>query len=538
VADQGPRAGLGRARRLGRRAQRIGRRAQRFGRWWLRHGLGPVLVRWWRRRGLRARVTLIAALGLLVALVAGDLLLLNTLRASLTRSVDDSARSGATEVAALINANRLPDPVPVAAGTVSIQVLGPSGQIVNVSADADRLVPLLPPAQAASLANGNSAVLVHGAPFDMPSLLRVAVVRADGGELVIAAVPYSSAADSLQVVAHGLIFGTPVLFIVFIGATWLAVGSTLRPIDRIRRGAARVTGTGVPADLPVPEARDEVRSLALTLNDMLSRLTSAQQRQRSLVSDTAHELRSPIASIRTQLEVALDHPAGQDWASTARDVLADTLRLSRLTEDLLLLARLDEQADHGDMGRRGEPLDMGELACAVVARYADSPVPVTVAPLETDGMTQTEGAHGTADAAVGADLVGCDTLQPAARWPVRGNRDRLDRMLVNLIDNAIRYAKSSVTVSVGQSGSWVELAVTDDGPGIPEPDRERAFDRFARLDDARSRGDDDAGGAGLGLAIVRATAQSHAGIAHLESSPDGASGLRAVVRLPAAPFAS
>jgi signal transduction histidine kinase len=526
VAEQGPRAGPGRARGFGRRARR-------FGRWWLRHGLGPVLARWWRRRGLRARVTLIAAIGLLVALVAGDLLLLNTLRVSLTRSVDDTARSGATEVAALINADRLPDPVPVAAGTITIQVLGPSGRIVNVSADADRLVPMVPPAQAAALADGDSAVLVHGAPFDMPSLLRVAVVRADGGELVIAAVPYSSAADSLQVVAHGLIFGTPVLFIAFVGAIWLAVGSTLRPIDRIRRGAARVTGAGVPADLPVPEARDEVRSLALTLNDMLSRLTSAQQRQRSLVSDTAHELRSPIASIRTQLEVALDHPAGQDWASTARDVLADTLRLSRLTEDLLLLARLDEQADHGDMGRRGEPLDVGELACAVVARYADSPVPVTVAPLETDGMTQAEGAHGTADATV--DLAGCDRLEPAARWLVRGNQDRLDRMLVNLIDNAIRYAKSSVTVSVGQSGSWVELAVTDDGPGIPEPDRERAFDRFARLDDARTRcDDDDAGGAGLGLAIVRATAQSHAGTAHLEPAPDGASGLRAVVRLPAA----
>ena len=170
----------------------------------------------------------------------------------------------------------------------------------------------------------------------------------------------------------------------------------------------------------MPEARDEVRSLALTLNDMLSRLTSAQQRQRSLVSDTAHELRSPIASIRAQLEVALDHPAGQDWASTARDVLADTLRLSRLTEDLLLLARLDEQADQGDLGRRGEPLDLGELACAVVARYADSPVPVTVARRETDGMTQTEGASGTAAAAVGADLADCDALEPAARWPVRG----------------------------------------------------------------------------------------------------------------------
>jgi hypothetical protein len=158
-----------------------------LGPWWLRHGLGPVLVRWWRRRGLRSRVTLIAAAGLLVALIAGDLLLLNALRDSLTRSVDDTARSGATEVAALINADRLPDPVPVAAGTVTIQVLGPSGRIVNVSPDADRLVPMVAPRQAAALANSATAIEVHGAPFDMPSLLRVAVVPAAGGELVIAA---------------------------------------------------------------------------------------------------------------------------------------------------------------------------------------------------------------------------------------------------------------------------------------------------------------------------------------------------------------
>jgi signal transduction histidine kinase len=486
-------------------------RARRLGRWWLRHGLGPLLVRWWRRRGLRARVTLIAALGLLVALIAGDLLLLNALRDSLTRTVDDTARSGATEVVALINAHNLPDPVPVAAGTVTIQVLAPSGQIVNVSLDADRMVPIVSRAQAEALANGDSAIEIHGAPFDMPSLLRVAVVRADNGELVVAAVPYSSAADSLAVVARGLIFGTPVLFIVFAGALWLAVGSTLRPIDLLRQGAARVTGAGLPTDLPVPEARDEVRLLALTLNDMLSRLAAAQQRQRSLVSDTAHELRSPIASIRTQLEVALDHPAGQDWPSTARDVHADVLRLARLAEDLLLLARLDEQADLGEAGKRGESVDLDSLAGAVASRYGDARVPVIVvppAPTETGGTQAAE---------------------------VTGNPDRLDRMLVNLIDNAVRYAKSSVAVAVTWSGEWGELTVTDDGPGIDEADRERAFDRFARLDDARARCSDDGGGAGLGLAIVRATAQAHGGSAHLEPAPSPDPGLRAVVRLPRRP---
>jgi signal transduction histidine kinase len=489
VASRGSRTRLGRAGRLGR--------------WWLRHGLGPVLVHWWRRRGLRARVTLIATLGLLVALSAGDLLLLDTLRVSLTRSVDDTARSGATEVAALIDANRLPNPVPVAAGTVTIQVLDTSGRIVNVSPDADRLVPLVPPSQAAVLASGDSAILVQGAPFDMPSLLRVAVVRATNGDLVIAAVPYSSAADSLQVVAHALIFGTPVLFLVFIGAIWLAVGSTLRPIGLLRRGAAEVTVTGVVADLPVPEARDEVRLLALTLNDMLSRLAAAQQRQRSLVSDTAHELRSPIASIRAQLEVALDHPAGQDWALTARDVLTDTLRLSCLAEDLLLLARLDEQAGNA---RPDSTVDLADLAGMVVGRYAAARVPVTVTP-EMSGHTPN-------------------------RCLVAGNSDPLDRMLVNLIDNAVRYAKSSVVVSVGRSDAWVELTVADDGPGIPSADRERSFDRFARLDDARNRDGENAGGAGLGLAIVRATAQAYGGTAGLEET-EPSPGLLAIVRLPA-----
>jgi signal transduction histidine kinase len=506
------------------------------GGWWLGHGLGPFLVRWWRRRGLRARVTLIAALGLIVAFAAADLLLFNALRVSLTNSVDDYARSGASQVAALIDADRLPDPVPVAAGTITIQVLGPYGDITDVSADADRVVPIVPLNQAQALADSGGAVLVHGAPFDMPPLLRVAVVSADGGQLVIAAVPFSEASGSLSVVARALVIFTPVLFLVFTWAIWLVTGLTLRPIGALRRGAARVTATALPSDLPVPEARDEVRLLALTLNDMLSRLAAAQQRQRALVSDTAHELRSPIASIRTQLEVALDFPATQDWETTARDVHADVLRLARLAEDLLLLARLDEQTGlrrvseptaagggrtgPGQLARRDLRVDLVSLSRSVVCRYADGRVPVTVAT-----------PH--------------DPVPDAPDTLVNGDQERLERLLVNLVDNAVRYAKSSVTVAVRRDGMWAELSVTDDGPGIPGPDRERVFGRFARLDDARSRDDDEPGGAGLGLAIVRATAQAYGGTAYLESASAGfsaagdsagsAPGLRAVVRFPAAP---
>jgi signal transduction histidine kinase len=492
------------------------------------------LLRWWRRLGLRSRVTLMAALGLLVALMAGDLLLLNALRVSLTRSVDDSARSGAAQVATLLNANRLPNPVPVAAG-VTIQVLDSAGRISYVSPEADRLVPVVPFTQAQALASGGAAIAVRGAPFDMPALLRVAVVRTDNGSLILAAVPFSAANGSLTVVARALLLGTPVLFIVFTGAIWLVTGSTLRPIGALRRGAARVTARGLTdsaGELPVPEARDEVRLLAVTLNDMLSRLAAAQQRQRTLVSDTAHELRSPIASIRTQLEVALDFPGAQDWETTARDVHADVLRLARLAEDLLLLARLDEQAGLSATGppaavlssavlssgvpssagapgtRGGTAVDLAKLSRTVAGRYADARVPVTVlSAAEQDD----------------------DKIVVDADW------ERLDRLLVNLVDNAVRYARTRVTVGVGRGGGLAELSVTDDGPGIPAGQRERAFDRFARLDDARSRDGDEAGGAGLGLAIVRATAQAYGGTAHLENPVDSqasASGLRAIVRLP------
>jgi signal transduction histidine kinase len=473
-----------------------------------------------------------AALGLAVAFAAVDLLLFNVLRVSLTRSVDDTARQGAAGVVALIDANRLPTPVPVAPD-VTIQVLDSAGQITDVSPDSDRLVPLLSPAHAAAIARNGEATLLNGPAYGIPSLIRVTAVRATDGSLVIAAVPYSSVSSSLSVVAKALVFGTPVVFVLFTGAIWLAVGSTLRPIDLLRRGAARVTGTAVPSDLPVPEARDEVRSLALTLNDMLDRLAAAQQRQRALVSDTAHELRSPIASIRAQLEVALDHPEGQDWESTARDVHADVLRLARLAEDLLLLARLDERAGAAGQGEAaaggagaggagaraawgGATVDLAELSESVAARYAAARVPIVVTGAVEPGSGPVAGTG-------------------AAPFLVAGDRDAIDRLLVNLIDNAVRYAKSPVTVAVRREDAEVMLTVTDDGPGIPDADLERAFDRFARLDDARSRDGDEGGGAGLGLAIVRATAQAYGGTAYLEpGAPASPPGLRAVVRLPAA----
>ena len=507
----------------------------------VRHYRPPGLAVWWRRRSLRARLTLTAAGGLAVALAAVAILLISALGVTLDRGLDNSARQTAREVAALVDANRLPNPVPVAAGTAVVQVINAQGRIVAASAGADRLVPLLPAAQAEAAARTQTGVPLDGRPYGLPESLRVAAVPGKRGEIVIAAVSYDAVNDTLVTVAHALLFGTPALLLLMIWVSWLITGSTLRPITALRRGAEQVTATGVPRGLPVPEARDEVHSLAVTLNDMLSRLEAAQQRQRQFVSDTAHELRSPIASIRAQLEVALDHPGSQEWEQTARDVLADTMRLSRLAEDLLALARLEERGGRARGAGPGSPgsgpggprHDLGGPGPVTGGPGPDAdgpgpdvrgPGPDVRGPVDLAALaTGTAGRYGQARVPVSASAP-----EPC---PVAGDGEALRRMLVNLIDNAVRYARNQVTVAARPVDGSVLVTVTDDGPGIAACDTERAFERFTTLDGARARRDDDVAGAGLGLAIVRATARAHGGTVWLE---DARPGLRATVRLPLA----
>ena len=253
--------------------------------------------------------------------------------------------------------------------------------------------------------------------------------------------------------------------------------------------------------LPLPAADDEIRRLAVTLNAMLGRLDAAARRQRAFVADAAHELRSPLASVRTAVEVARLHAGGPgasdgaDWTATADGVLEDTARMARLVDDLLLLARVDDaRAGGGPAARAG---DAAAVADDVVDRL---------------GRRRAD--------AVRVRRTG------VASAPVSMGRDALERVVVNLVENAVRYAHAEVEVRVEQEpGGPVTLTVTDDGPGVPEAEQERVFERFTRLDDARSR---DEGGSGLGLAIVRELVRAHGGDVHLE---DTAPGLRAVVRL-------
>jgi signal transduction histidine kinase len=476
-------------------------------------GASSPPVRWWRTRSLRARLTLVATALLAAGLAASAVLLVVTVARSLQAGVDAGALQSAEEIAALVDGDRLPDPVPVGGETAAVvQVVDSEGRVRAASAGADRLVSLLRPDELARARSGER-LIVDGDRAGLAGPLRVVAVpagRPGDPQTVVVAVGNAGVQDGVRVLRTGLLLGGPLLLAGLALVSWWVIGWALRPVDLLRRGAEEISGTGGSRRLPLPEARDELRRLAVTLNDMLARLDAASARQRAFVADAAHELRSPLASIRTQLEVAarLDGELGGAPVAAARtgtavhtvgevaqDVLVDVERLSRLIDDLLLLARLDDAAPDRLLRRR-VPLDLAVLADDVGGRYANARVPVTVV-----------------------------TAGPV---PVQGDPDGLDRAIANLLDNAVRHARSSVRLDVSTVDGSAVVTVTDDGPGIPPADRDRVFDRFTRLDSARTR---DEGGAGLGLPIVRELVRAHGGTVTLT---DADPGLRATITLPTA----
>jgi signal transduction histidine kinase len=306
------------------------------------------------------------------------------------------------------------------------------------------------------------------------------VLTADGAVLVQARASLHPAAAALETLRSMLLPGVPALLLLVAGLTWLAVGRALAPVSAIRRELADITATDLHRRVPVPPARDEVRLLAETTNRTLDRLEQAVGRHRRFVADAAHELRSPLAVLRTRLEIAPPQPL-------AAEALADVERIQRLTTDLLLLARLDagEPPGHAEV-------DLGQVAAEEAA----------LARPRTDVRVDLRIDAGTV---------------------VHGSAEQLPRLVANLVDNAVRHAASAVTVrlrqcEIGGDGEAV-LEVEDDGPGIPADQHEAVFDRFARLDAARAR---DAGGSGLGLAIARDIAVHHGGSLAVAGGPPGA----------------
>ncbi|HEX7461218.1 MAG TPA: HAMP domain-containing sensor histidine kinase [Dermatophilaceae bacterium] len=443
-----------------------------------------------RGLSLRARLMAVGVTGVALALALGSVVLYAVLTITVNGAVDDGAYASARAVAAMVDDNTLPDPLPVS-GSQVMQVVDSSGAVVRASVSADRLTPLLRSPELVKALAGER-ISVPGARAGLTGTLRVIAVRAGSASArssIIVAVPVNEIEQSQQVLRNTLLVTYPPLVVVMALIAWRVIGWTLRPVEMLRSGAARISGSDQDERLAVPESADEIRALAVTLNDMLDRLAAARGRQRAFVADSAHELRSPLASLRTQLEVAQRLGEGGELAT---DLLADVTRLAALVEDLLLLARAGSDARPPS---RRESLDVRALLVATASRYVDARVPVSV------------------------------SGGPAVYASV--NAEELARVVANLVDNAMRHARSSVVLAVRAEGGRAVLTVVDDGPGIPAGERERVFERFARLDDARDR---DAGGTGLGLAIVRELLRRSGGSISLEDNPDG-QGLTAVVHL-------
>jgi signal transduction histidine kinase len=445
-----------------------------------------------QRLSLRARLLALGVTGVALALALGSLVLYAVLTFTVNRTVDDGAFATAQVVSAMVSENTIPNPLPVS-GSQVVQVIDRSGAVVSGSVSADRLTPLLRPAELAKALTGER-ISIPGARAGLSGTMRAIAVQAgrrSTSRSIIVAVPVNDVEQSQRVLRVTLLFAYTPLVVVMALIAWRVIGSTLKPVETLRSGAARISGSDQDERLAVPESADEIRALALTLNDMLDRLAAARGRQRAFVADAAHELRSPLTSMRTQLEVAKHLGEGGELAT---DLLADVARLSTLVEDLLLLARAGSDTNPPPVR---ESVDVRALLIATGDRYAGARVPVSIA----DGPV------------VYANV----------------SPEELRRVLANLVDNAVRHARSNVALSVRAEGGRAVLTVVDDGPGIPAAERERVFERFARLDDARDR---DAGGTGLGLPIVRELLRRSNGSISLRDNPSGP-GLAAEVHLPA-----
>ena len=440
---------------------------------------------WLRRvggRSLRVRTTALAVSVVGVALVIGGVTLVGLLRNSLTDQVRTAATLRAEDVAGVLEAGTSPARLAVSdEEDLVIQVIDAAGQVVASSENVHGEPPL------ADLAPGRSTQ-IDGSPVGDHAFLLVAreVDATTGRFTLLVGRSTEVVADSTGLVVSVLTGGLPVLLLLVGLTTWRSVGRTLSSVEAIRREVEEISARELHRRVPGTEGNDEIARLGETMNRMLDRLEASHDQQQRFVSDASHELRSPVATIRQHAEVALAHPGQTSAEELASIVLAEDLRVQRLVEDLLLLARASV--------RRAVDLDDGVFEEAQRLQ--------ATTPLNVD-VSRVSGGR------------------------VDGDPGQLRRILRNLSDNAARHAIAQVRFTLREDDDRVLLTVEDDGAGVPVSDRARIFERFVRLDSARSR---DAGGSGLGLAIVAEVAAAHGGSVSVQDSTLG--GARFELELP------
>ena len=421
--------------------------------------------------------TAVGVVGL--TLSAGAVALATILRASLERGVTNTALVRAADVASLAQAGTLPSSLAFPGEERSvIQVVAPGGAVVASTANIA--------GETALVAKSTTPYTVGGLPVGDHQRFRMTATDVDtsqGRFTIVSGESLERVDETMRTVLITLAAGLPVFLAIVGGLAWSGTRRALRPVEAIRAEVAGITDSDLHRRVPEPPGADEIAQLAKTMNAMLERLEAAGARQARFVSDASHELRSPLTVVRAVLEIGLARPSRTDWPARAESALIEVGRLEGLVADLLTLGKATS-------GVRSTwvRLDLADLVGAEVARWP---------PVEEISMAV------TADAGAYVD----------------GDPGQLRRVVANLIANARRHAASRVAVDVRSADGTVVVDVIDDGPGVAREDRERIFERFVRLDEARAADD---GGSGLGLAIVRSIVTAHGGDVSVVASGPGA----------------
>ena len=446
-------------------------------------------------RTIPIRWRLAAAVGVSMAalLVALGAVVYFRVDGALRGSVDEGLRAQSAESLSHPEDGSLLDADAQQSGMVG-QVVGLGGRIVRSE---PRSLPTLVSANTLAAARHGEVLTTISLGPGEHNRWRV-LAAPDGEHVLVVAWPLRQTEETLSHVFRGLIVAGPVGLLLATLGGYLLAAAALRPVESMRRRASAISATTPGARLPVPPSRDEIRDLALTLNEMLARLEAALEHERRFVADASHELRTPLALLKAELELALRRPRSADELRAAVGSAAEeTDRLALLADDLLLIARSDQDA----LGLRIEQVDLGGLARATAERFAR--------------RAASEHRSVVVDVPPGTD--------------VHADRVRLEQALRNLVDNALGYGEGTVTITARTVGDATELHVLDEGRGFPADVAARAFERFSRGEDTRARG-----GSGLGLAIVAAVAHAHGGTTGIARNGTGA-GADVWISLPASP---
>jgi signal transduction histidine kinase len=440
-------------------------------------------------RGIRIRITAIATAAVAIVLTGSAVTLLAVQRRQLTNALDVTLAQRADDLAAVVAAGGdVPALLPASGddGTVA-QIVTRDGTVIAASRGMREPLGGSRPGAATEVVR---TVSVPG--FDDPFRLLTRRAGPDGDVVLHVGANLDDVREATSTLAAALLAVVPIAALALATVVWWLVGRTLRPVEAIRSEVAAIGGGDLHRRVPRPGTGDEIDQLARTMNQMLDRLEDAVRRQQRLVADASHELRTPLTRIRAEVEVELARGVGTDLEPLLRSVLDETTALTRLVDDLLHLARSDAGAS-----------------------------PLRLQPLDLDDIVLREARRLRANGRVSVDSAGVSAAS------VTGDPEHLRRAVRNLAANAERHAATSVSLTLSERGDRARLVVGNDGPPIPADQRERIFERFTRLDDARAH---DVGGTGLGLAITRDIIGRHGGTVRVD--PDRDDGAAFVVELP------